>query len=89
MLAFVRGNPPTPQGVDNNGTASFVEFPKGKFIVTNHHVWDHFSPLASVFLRRMVKILAQSIAGSLRQGMMSNSLSFKAVVTTVLPSFVR
>ena len=42
MLAFVRGDPPTPQGVDNNGTASFVQFPKGKFIITNHHVWNHF-----------------------------------------------
>ena len=35
MLAFVRGDPPTPQGVDNNGTASFVQFPKGKFIITS------------------------------------------------------
>jgi hypothetical protein len=42
MLAFVRGDPPTPQGVDNNGTASFIQFPTGKFVVTNHHVWDHF-----------------------------------------------
>ena len=42
MLAFARGNFSTPEGVDNNGTASFIEFPKGKFIVTNFHVWDHF-----------------------------------------------
>jgi hypothetical protein len=38
MLAFARGKFSTPEGVDNNGTASFIEFPKGKFIVTNFHV---------------------------------------------------
>ena len=34
MLAFVSGDPPLPTGVDNNGTASFIELPGGKFIVT-------------------------------------------------------
>ena len=42
MLAFVSGDPPLPTGVDNNGTASFIELPGGKFIVTDHHVWSTF-----------------------------------------------
>ena len=37
----------------------------------------------------MVEILVQSVAGLFRDGMMNSSLSFKAVVTAVLPSFVR
>ncbi len=41
MLAFSGGDP-TPSGVDNNGTASFIELPGGKFVVTNHHVWYEF-----------------------------------------------
>lgn len=42
MLAFARGEPLAPEGVDNNGTVSFIELPGGKFLVTNHHVWDTF-----------------------------------------------
>lgn len=42
MAAFVRGEPPTPEGADNNGTVSFLKLPGGKFLVTNHHVWDTF-----------------------------------------------
>ena len=40
MVAFARGE--TAADVDNNGTASFVSLPSGKFVVTNHHVYDHF-----------------------------------------------
>lgn len=40
MLAFSGDS--TAHGVDNNGTASFVELPGGKFVVTNHHVWHEF-----------------------------------------------
>ena len=42
MLAFLRDEPRSPAGVDNNGTVSFLHLPGGKFIVTNYHVWDHF-----------------------------------------------
>lgn len=42
IAAFVRGNPSTPAGADNNGTVSFLKLPGGKFLVTNHHVWDTF-----------------------------------------------
>ncbi len=42
MAAFVRGEPPSPEGADNNGTVSFLKLPGGKFLVTNHHVWDTF-----------------------------------------------
>lgn len=42
MAAFVLPEPATPHGVVNNGTASFLELPGGKFIVTNHHVWDAY-----------------------------------------------
>jgi len=45
MLAFSRGEPPSPEGVNNNGTVSFIELPGGKFLVTNHHVWDTFRTL--------------------------------------------
>jgi hypothetical protein len=37
----------------------------------------------------VVKILAQRVAGVFRDGMTNSSLSFKAVVTTIRPSFVR
>lgn len=42
MVAFVRGEQPSPSGVDNNGTASFIQLPSGKFILTNYHVWNTF-----------------------------------------------
>lgn len=42
MAVFVRGEPPSPEGADNNGTVSFLKLPGGKFLVTNHHVWDTF-----------------------------------------------
>ena len=42
MLAFSRGEPSSPEEVNNNGTVSFIELPGGKFLVTNHHVWDTF-----------------------------------------------
>lgn len=42
MGAFLRGEPSSPQGADNNGTISFIKLPGGKFMVTNHHVWDTF-----------------------------------------------
>jgi len=42
MVAFVRGDPPSPEGADNNGMVSFLKLPGGKFLVTNHHVWDTF-----------------------------------------------
>ena len=42
MLAFVRGEPLSPAGSDDNGTASLIELPGGKFVVTNHHVWSTF-----------------------------------------------
>ena len=42
MAAFIRGEPPSPEGADNNGTVSFLKLPGGKFLVTNHHVWDTF-----------------------------------------------
>lgn len=43
MAAFVLPEPTTPAGVVNNGTASFLELPGGKFIVTNHHVWTAYT----------------------------------------------
>ena len=42
MAAFVLPEPCGPEGVINNGTASLLELPKGKFIVTNEHVWDGY-----------------------------------------------
>jgi len=42
MAAFIRPEPATPHSVINNGTASFLELPRGKFIITNHHVWDAY-----------------------------------------------
>lgn len=42
MAAFVRDEPPSPEGADNNGTVSLLKLPGGKFLVTNHHVWDTF-----------------------------------------------
>ena len=42
MAAFVLPEPTTPEGVIYNGTVSFLELPGGKFILTNHHVWDEF-----------------------------------------------
>jgi hypothetical protein len=42
MAAFVVPEPATPYSVINNGTASFLELPKGKFIITNYHIWDAF-----------------------------------------------
>lgn len=43
MAAFVLPEPATPAGVVNNGTASFLELPGGKFILANYHVWDEFA----------------------------------------------
>lgn len=42
MAAFVTPGPASPHSVVNNGTFSLLELPKGKFLVTNHHVWDTF-----------------------------------------------
>lgn len=42
MLAFVRGEPLSWAGLDNNGTVSFLSLPGGKFLVSNFHVWDEF-----------------------------------------------
>lgn len=43
MVAFVLPEPATPHDVTNSGTVSFLSLPKGKFIITNHHVWDTYS----------------------------------------------
>ena len=40
MATFARGA--TADSIDNNGTASLIQFPAEKLVVTNHHVWDHF-----------------------------------------------
>lgn len=40
LAAFARGD--TAASVDNNGTASLIQFPSRKLIVTNFHVWDEF-----------------------------------------------
>lgn len=40
MAVFVRGD--TAESVDNNGTASLIQFPSSKLVVTNHHVWDQY-----------------------------------------------
>jgi hypothetical protein len=42
MLALHRGDQFGPEGVDNNGTVSFINFPEGKRLVTNAHVWNVF-----------------------------------------------
>ena len=42
MLAFSDGQSSSPESVDNNGTVSLLELPKGKFLITNFHVWDEF-----------------------------------------------
>lgn len=42
MAAFVDPPPITAKGVRSNGTVSFLNLPGGKFIVTNHHVWQGF-----------------------------------------------
>jgi hypothetical protein len=42
MIAFVLPEPATPHDVINNGTVSFLSLPKGKFLVTNHHVWHTY-----------------------------------------------
>lgn len=46
MVTFTRGD--TAADVDNNGTASFLHLPAGKFVVTNHHVYDQFRQQRSV-----------------------------------------
>lgn len=42
MAAFLLPEPATPRDVINNGTISLLEFPSGKYLVTNHHVWDGY-----------------------------------------------
>lgn len=42
IITFNTGEFPSARGVYNNGTVSFMEFPDGKFIVTNFHVWNQF-----------------------------------------------
>lgn len=42
MASFIRGEPSSPEGADDNGTVSFLDLPGGKFLVTNQHVWDTF-----------------------------------------------
>jgi len=42
MAIFVPPNPAVPKDVMNNGTMSFIELPRGKFLVTNYHVWDTY-----------------------------------------------
>lgn len=42
MAAFVLPAPATSKDVINNGTMSFLETPKEKLLVTNHHVWDAY-----------------------------------------------
>jgi hypothetical protein len=42
MAAFLRPGFRDAEAVENNGTVSLLEMPGGKFLVTNHHVWDTF-----------------------------------------------
>jgi hypothetical protein len=42
LAAFVGPAPATANDVRTNGTVSFLELPAGKFIITDHHVWQGF-----------------------------------------------
>src|SRR4051794_35300827 len=65
MVAFADGDPPSAEGVDNNGTVSFLELPGGKFIVTNYHVWYHYQEQKKIRPNYVLALLSKQISQSI------------------------